>query len=790
MSSNPFTFDRFSLARIEHMAEYDFERCDCVLAQHSVDQGQAMIHHHQEHVNNKKGTFTAEDEEPLRKLTADLDTAIRSIGGSAFVRLSARSPKDAIMPPIAAVRNRLRNMERQEGGGNRPNNIMRSLHVEEIHHMKVTSGEEAMTLLLSSHRVLVDLLDATSPQRHSGISDAPKDPWSVQVIVRAFEKINPEMEFRAFCVQGKIMAISQYNHYLYFPHLQSESRRRDILKRIHAFWQEVTSDDSYRCGEMYDAMVVDFLVSDDLQRACIIEINPFGPATGPGLFNWDVDRNILQGGVDLYGDLYQFKDYSGAPETTVDTCHPDVPGCYLRVSSVTRVNEDTICGACPELSSLLDENFDRWCVVSPPVTVYLTFVCYHWSIALPKSSVIYRAGVIASLRYRSQFMFQQTSPLHLIIISVRFYSIHVPRGANVPSSTIKCYLWSSVPSSFALWLRGCNDNPSSPKPFWFIPGNNPAILGDERPKMCTVKDAVICTRDKHLQTSATLNSLPDRTIRTITWLSRLPPYDTSRDHVSSIEYAGCAESLISLRPLKVVEVSTRFPLVFHDAENNSLSCDTHHHTQRHAQPNVIQYNRTSLKERLTRSKSAEGKEERGDGNLNRRSFELPRRHDERRSVDLTRCSLKPPPERSALKTKQPLYHSAEVPNSTKKHVHFADDQEILSNSHGEMKTAHPHAQVTETEAAQQTQAAHQTTQPIYQTQAPVQHAPAYVQPDVQQQQPSHSQNANQSMLPNNSMNLYPSAQKQQQQQQQTQNNVRTVNGRQYLVQGFAPLIVR
>lgn len=53
-----------------------------------------------------------------------------------------------------------------------------------------------------------------------------------------------------------------------------------------------------------DNYIIDLAVLDKGQGdIVVIELNPFGPNTGPSLFSWQGDRRLLQGGLDVYGDL-------------------------------------------------------------------------------------------------------------------------------------------------------------------------------------------------------------------------------------------------------------------------------------------------------------------------------------------------------------------------------------------------------------------------------------------------------------------------------------------------------
>eukprot|EP00010_Vexillifera_abyssalis_P001945 CAMPEP_0201562084 /NCGR_PEP_ID=MMETSP0173_2-20130828/79139_1 /ASSEMBLY_ACC=CAM_ASM_000268 /TAXON_ID=218659 /ORGANISM="Vexillifera sp., Strain DIVA3 564/2" /LENGTH=135 /DNA_ID=CAMNT_0047976623 /DNA_START=461 /DNA_END=869 /DNA_ORIENTATION=- len=57
------------------------------------------------------------------------------------------------------------------------------------------------------------------------------------------------------------------------------------------------------------AYVIDFAVipNNKESKIKVIELNPFGKMTGPSLFSWEYDRRILQGNVDIWGDLEAYE---------------------------------------------------------------------------------------------------------------------------------------------------------------------------------------------------------------------------------------------------------------------------------------------------------------------------------------------------------------------------------------------------------------------------------------------------------------------------------------------------
>jgi len=134
-----------------------------------------------------------------------------------------------------------------------------------------------MSLLLTSERVFADL--------HDWIKWGEPE----QVVLRQWEPaLSLEYEFRGFVFKGNLNAISQYDHYCFYPQLQP--LKDSIKERIFEFWATIHPHVGV------DTYIVDFgyLVATD--SVILIEISPFLTCTGPAMFSWASDRNILENG--------------------------------------------------------------------------------------------------------------------------------------------------------------------------------------------------------------------------------------------------------------------------------------------------------------------------------------------------------------------------------------------------------------------------------------------------------------------------------------------------------------
>jgi hypothetical protein len=117
--------------------------------------------------------------------------------------------------------------------------------------------------------------------------------------VRQWVAIDVSMEFRGFVNNGRLNALSQYNHLCYFPELR---RHRDrIGASISRFFNESISP----ClSGHFESYVIDFAMTGfdesrpGVERLWVIELNPFMETTDGCLFSWQHERHLLEGGAE------------------------------------------------------------------------------------------------------------------------------------------------------------------------------------------------------------------------------------------------------------------------------------------------------------------------------------------------------------------------------------------------------------------------------------------------------------------------------------------------------------
>ena len=255
-------------------------------------------------IYNRGGALSADEQQRMETLKAEVERHIRevmtlgashAVGAShgAFVRLSTRSPKDALENSPALrkratdlLRERLRraNLDRLTGDSLANAKLVA---VQEVTSelLSVRSADEAFELLSMSSRCVSDLVRMLTHR-----DDLPT--WDLHLIVRRFVPLPPESEFRCFVHERALTAISQYFALSYFPQLPA--MREALLQRIATF---VTA----RIPEIkLDSYIIDVAVAvpglapaapatddndddaGDLAQTAtyVIELNPFHPTTG------------------------------------------------------------------------------------------------------------------------------------------------------------------------------------------------------------------------------------------------------------------------------------------------------------------------------------------------------------------------------------------------------------------------------------------------------------------------------------------------------------------------------
>ena len=154
------------------------------------------------------------------------------------------------------------------------------------------NGNDAIDLLLQSERVFIDLyhllIFKNSNFEKEENEENLKEHLSF-IIVREWKIIQEHEEYRCFFFKKKLTAISQYNHYVYYSYLNTKEKKESIKNAIEKSFSKIVDRLPVENG------VIDYAVQEN-DNTWIIVLNPFNQHTGPSLFCWKKDKELLENG--------------------------------------------------------------------------------------------------------------------------------------------------------------------------------------------------------------------------------------------------------------------------------------------------------------------------------------------------------------------------------------------------------------------------------------------------------------------------------------------------------------
>lgn len=111
-------------------------------------------------------------------------------------------------------------------------------------------------------------------------------PWKMNIVVREWNEIKPEYEFRAFVYKRKLTAITHYYKFCYISDLQDN--KEEYLSLMQNYYNRIQS-------LLPDNCVLDFCIFPDRKQVCIVELNPWSIHASSAKFSWEEDIKILTG---------------------------------------------------------------------------------------------------------------------------------------------------------------------------------------------------------------------------------------------------------------------------------------------------------------------------------------------------------------------------------------------------------------------------------------------------------------------------------------------------------------
>ncbi|KAL0489377.1 cell division cycle protein 123 [Acrasis kona] len=196
-----------------------------------------------------------------------------------FVRLSTRSPKDASLKNTDRVECLIK--RQLEKNNNADENERTKMLVYAFHKaLRVQNGRQAVEIITSSKRSYHDLFVRV-------LSTDKDEIFNMKLAVRDWVKISPGIEFRGFCTNGKLNAVSSYFTAAYNEDIKKN--RSLLLQQILTLFEKIAPLLAH-----IPEYVIDFALTCDGVMA-VVELNHFAKTTGAGLFDWGKDENVLRG---------------------------------------------------------------------------------------------------------------------------------------------------------------------------------------------------------------------------------------------------------------------------------------------------------------------------------------------------------------------------------------------------------------------------------------------------------------------------------------------------------------
>lgn len=319
----------------------------------TLDEARAILAYNDVSWRAARVALTRDEVATLERLERRIDAKLHDSFGErgAFLRLCGRSPKDgeptderiraAVWDSYQSSLTQLVEKEHQPLDGN-----TRLAAVSRTRPwLRVRTGAEAMSLLLTSERVFADMrdwLEYGEPE---------------QIVLREWSsRFTMATEFRCYVERGELLAISQYDTYVRYHELQPLEQREAVVRAVVSEWHRVKS----RIETLDGSYCVDFGVDLQSCTAQLIELSPFRSCTGPALFSWDrgpmlrlnTDSKVGTSDLLLRGVLSHGSIYRGADTNSGAAVHADIAS-----SAVLRTRSAPI----PGIEELVEANWDcRW----------------------------------------------------------------------------------------------------------------------------------------------------------------------------------------------------------------------------------------------------------------------------------------------------------------------------------------------------------------------------------------------------------------------------------------------
>lgn len=147
-------------------------------------------------------------------------------------------------------------------------------------------------MVKSAHEVIQNFVNSERVFNDMRLALEHPDRFKQNFVVREWVAMSPDMEFRGFVKDGKLNALSQYNHPVMWPRVVENHER--LVEQIREFFYSRVAP---KLEHHFKEYVVDFAVcGEKLDQIWVIELNPFAFTTDACLFSWQYERELFENG--------------------------------------------------------------------------------------------------------------------------------------------------------------------------------------------------------------------------------------------------------------------------------------------------------------------------------------------------------------------------------------------------------------------------------------------------------------------------------------------------------------
>jgi hypothetical protein len=204
-----------------------------------------------------------------------------------------------------------------------------------MQQLQMRTAEQVLAVFRHSERIWHDMHLALNDHQDDGALDEKR--FDENLVIRSWIHFEPDMEFRCFVLNGRLVAVSQYRHLVYFPRLKANQDRilatihegvvKNVMPKLEGLfdkndyvldvgveWCNVAGNTGIEGSLNRSVNILSEKIIPEthfLPKVLVIEINPYYETTDGCLFSWYKDPVLLD---DSHQAQNLSRDEQGKPE--------------------------------------------------------------------------------------------------------------------------------------------------------------------------------------------------------------------------------------------------------------------------------------------------------------------------------------------------------------------------------------------------------------------------------------------------------------------------------------------